>query len=345
MAQKNLPQRPSNLEAFKEGDSMRDHTTSVTFAQKREEIHVLLSKASDTKKAEKAYGLALKYGIHEPWRALCGYKLAHMLLAESNDEKLLVKAEHLFESAIGTRFLGPWPALFRLAAMERRGCKRRNSFKKAFMTARDALMEYRRRLSTEGLIPDLVSQPGFQDMLKLAVAFLGPDLTSVPGRTAEDAIASNGWVLVGHDLKLAKIVRSKDFILQEIEALSESEKDAIFFKLSTKPLGANDTDPLLRHWRIGQRGWQVVPNYPALRLLALILSQKTTAVDGLISKLCGGDSSSQRNNFSQNKRRLRNEVEALLQLQGEKVFVSGRGQFPKINPTIKIYGAVEKKVL
>ncbi|MDZ7697717.1 MAG: class II glutamine amidotransferase [Deltaproteobacteria bacterium] len=322
---------------------MSEPITGLTLAQKRKEIHTLLGYASDEGKLEKAYELASRYNIHEPWRAICSYKLAHALLFRSNNETWLPKINGLFEAAASAPFLGPWPALFRLAVMERQDGGQEDKLNKAFLAARNAVVKYRRRLNDQNIgnpVPDLASQSGFKNMLRLAVAFLGPDVAERPEDTIEDVQEPKTWILVGHDPKLAKIVQTKDFILQEIEALSEKDKDTVFFKLSS-----DQSDPFMRHWRIGRQDWQAVPHYPALRLMAIILAQKTTTVEGLISKLCGGVGAVQRNTFSQNKGRLRKELEALNQGQVENIIVSGRGQFPKINPDIKIYGAIEKSVL
>jgi len=323
---------------------MDKQTTGMSLAQQRKEIHALLNKLSHPDKAGESYELALHYGIHEPWISLCAYNLAHALLAKGADQGSLLEAERLFKRSMEADFLGPWPALFRLAALERRNSEQTESIKNAFIEAKDALIEYRRCIHSETSTPDLDPRPDFQKMLQVAGAFLGPDLSSMPGKPMGYAQEPKGWVLVGYDPKLSALSLPRDFVLQEIEALSEKEKDAVFFKLSSKPLRA-DAAPLLRHWRMGREAWQVVANYPALRLLAMILSKKRNTMEGLVRKLCGGDSPTQRNTFSQNKRRLRKDLMQITKGQAENLFVSGRGEFPEINPAIQIYGAVEKSVL
>jgi hypothetical protein len=324
---------------------MDEQMTVMSLAQQRKEIHGLFSrKASAKDKAEEAYNLSLRYGIHEPWMSLCAYKLAHALLSSAADETSLLKAESLFQDAMGAHFLGPWPGLFRLAALEHQNPGQNEPIKKAFMEARDALLQYRHHIHSEHAGMDLDPRPGFEKMIGLASAFLGRSLSTMPENPLGDDQEARGWILVGHDPKLPLISLPRDFVLQEMEALSKREKDAIFFKLSSKHLRADDA-PFSRHWRKGGSAWQAAPHYPALRLLAMILSKKTMTMQGLLRRLCGGDSPAERNTFSKNKERLAKELARVTQRQAGDIFVSDRGDFPEINPAIQIYGAVEKSAL
>jgi len=328
-----------------EGNKMDDHPTVMSLSRQRKEIHELCNQASSQDKAEKAYNLALSYSIHEPWMSLCAYNLGHALLGKAADEASLVKAERLFQDAMRADFLGACPALFRLAALDRRSLEQTKSLKDAFIKARVALIKYRHGIHSDIIPPDLDPRPDYQNMFRLAAAFLGMDLMSMAGKSTGDAREPRNWILVGNDPNLGNISRSRDFILQEIEDLSKREKDAVFFKLSTKRLWEDDVAPFLRHWRKGDGPWSVVPYYPALKLLALILSKKTTTVQGLVLRIACGNTPAHKNIFSKNKERLGKALAQITQRQKQNIFVSGRGEFPEINPEIKIYGAVEKSAL
>lgn len=304
---------------------MTKHQEDYTLAEKRRKVYYHLSQ----KEFQKAYDLASQYDLHEPWKGFCAYHLAHLtMLADSNGPSG-VAAEKLFQEAGAAKFLGPFPFIYRLAALERVEIKDRQKLKDSFT---EALRSFSELAFSDRLEGDESGQKHYRNMLRLAAYYFG-----YPTESAVVTVPRNGnsfWVLVGNDPKLAKLKLSKAFVFEEMEALCRKYSESVFFKLSKKD--PHGEDELERHWKLGESPWQKMPHYPALLLLYHLLRGQFGTIAGLKSRLHATDDA-----FAQIKKRLKIELSDLLQIPKTDIFISGRGQFPRLNPDILIFGAFE----
>ena len=295
-----------------------------TLAEKRKKVDYLIKQ----KAIEEAYNLAHTYNLHEPWKAFCAYRLAHIKMLSDGDRESIIQAEKLFMEATAAKFLGPLPRIYRLAALERLQ-PGRQKLKEAF---EDALNAFERLPLSERLESDGEDQDNYSNMLRLAGYYFGYQTESVTNSVPLNDESS--WMLVGNDPKLARVKCSKEFAQEEMESLHEKYPEAVFFKLSKKKFGKKN--PMERHWKFGKNKWQVMPHYPSMRLLSLLLKRTFETIEGLKDNL-----NATNNNFAKIKERLNRETAGLLQASRNDIFTSGRGQFPRLNPKIIIFGAIE----
>jgi hypothetical protein len=295
-----------------------------TLAEKRKKVDYLIKQ----KALEEAYNLANTYSLHEPWKAFCAYRVAYIKMLSDGDGESIIQAEKLFMEATAAKFLGPLPRIYRLAALERLQ-PGKQELKEAF---EDVLNAFERLPLSERLESDGEDQANYRDMLRLAGYYFGYQTESVTNSVPLNDESS--WMLVGNDPKLARVKCSKEFALEEMESLCEKYPEAVFFKLSKKKFGQKN--PMERHWKYGKGKWQVMPHYPALRLLSLLLKRTPETIEGLRDIL-----NATNNNFAKIKERLNRKLADLLQKPRNDIFISGRGQFPRLNPNITIFGAVE----
>ena len=296
-----------------------------SLAEKRKKVHDLIQQRA----LKEAYDLSKRYHLHEPWKAFCAYRLAHIKMLSDSDGELVIQAEKLFMEATKAKFLGLLPLIYRLAAIERFQPGNPQKLKEAF---EEALNAFKRLPLSERLDSDGKAQTHYQNMLRLAGYYFGHQTES-----ATDFLPFNdesSWILVGNDPKLAKVKCSRAFVLAEMDSLREIYPGAVFFKLSKK--NSMSEDPIERHWKFGKSDWRVMSHYPVLRLLSLLLKGTPEKNEGLRAIL-----NATKNNFAKIKERSNTEIAELLQMPRNEIFISERGQFPRLNPGIHIFGAVE----
>ena len=296
-----------------------------SLAEKRKKVHDLIQQ----RELKEAYDLSKHYHLHEPWKAFCAYRLAHIKMLSDADGESMIQAEKLFMEATAAKFLGMLPLIYRLAAIERFQPGNQQKLKEAF---EEALNAFRRLPLSERLDSDGEDQTHYQNMLRLAGYYFGHQTESVTDFLLLNDESS--WILVGNDLKLARVKCSRAFVLEEMDSLREIYPEAVFFKLSKKD--SMSDNPIERHWKFGKGNWQVMSHYPVLRLLSLLLKRTPETIEGLRAIL-----NATNNNFAKIKERLDTEIAELLQMSRNEIFISERGQFPRLNPDIHIFGAVE----
>ena len=266
-----------------------------------------------------------------PGGGYCAYHLAHQKILTDSKAHSGITAAKLFQEAAAAKFLGPFPHIYRLAALEKNESRSERELERAFENAVEAMKHLP---VSKPLEDDEGCINNYKNMFRLAAYYFSYPVegTSI----VPPLIGDPSWILVGNDPKLAKQKLSKAFILEEIESLCKEYPEAVFFKLSKKNLyGDDEDDELERQWQLGSRPGKRVKDYPALRLLAYLLRGAPDTTEGLKARL-----NATSNNFSKIKERLKNGLSDLLQ-PDEDIFVSQRGKFPHINPDIVFFGAVE----
>jgi hypothetical protein len=318
----------------------------------RLKVNQLLNEASDLKmlryhtrearrKIETAYRLAEKNHLPKPWPALCAYRLGHLIMRTASDMESLFDADGYFIEAARSKSLGPLPAIYRLSVLHR--------LKKAGADVGEALIKRAIEKAQDDIQGfEFFERTQIQDhlfnLLELAAYFTAVDYPEVEGMGEyhNPEKPPHFWILVGPDPRIAEVKYSEAFALEELDALTKSHSDAVFFVL--RNLNSPETgDRPKAQWKIDQQKWKKA-SYPKLKLLALLLRQTSHTLDGLMQAFLG-ERYHTLNAFNQTKLRLKRHLAELTGMEMEEIFLESAQRIPRINPHIGIFGAVEESAL
>lgn len=313
----------------------------------RERVHLLLTAASSKKlirhetrkaleKLREADELIEQYDLPEPWPSLCAYRMGHLMLRTASTDKELIEAKSKFAIARGSKCLGPLPDIYNLAVLYRLHKRDRQSIKAPFDSAEQAI----KRLEVE-------KDPRLTDhtfnLLELATYFSGLSYKDLEGMgfPQKRLSISSPWMLVGPDTKWSRVVFSETEALTELDGLMRRReyRSAVFFKLSDK--NAELPSPSKRHWKYKEKDWQKTAPQ-RLRLLSLSMLHPTCPVDTLIGIVEGKKGEGPLPNaLSRLKTLLKKDLSTLTGINKNSVYDTSFSGFLRINPMLKIFGAVE----
>ncbi|MBV1858762.1 MAG: hypothetical protein KUG77_10150 [Nannocystaceae bacterium] len=120
--------------------------------------------------------------LHAPWPALTAYRLGHALMASAFTVEEWAAVESLFGDARAFGHLGPWPHVYRLAAMHRRGCTSAES-SEAFAGVVSAYQNWNRRYpdAQQSDAPIGTARTDLFNLIDLAGCFVGADRSALSG--------------------------------------------------------------------------------------------------------------------------------------------------------------------
>ncbi len=282
---------------------------------RRAEVSKLLARGTRSKLAgdalpardlERAYRLAHEpSALHAPWPALTAYRLAHALLGSAADSPALGRIASLFDEATAFGHLGPWPHVFRLAALHRLGAPP-DEQRAVFDRAAAAYVSWSAREARNpdgGLagIPVRTARDDLYNLLDLAGLFVGADRSALRGRGLRlDFVDSDGpyWVLTNTAPALASL--AGPLARAEADALGAQYPAAIRFELPAHG------PP---HWRTATGGVSK-SGAGEMRLLASLLLRDAGSVEVQAQRATGRDGSSAVTTVRQLRRRLRDRLVA-----------------------------------
>lgn len=270
---------------------------------------------------QRAYELARgEVPLHAPWPALTAYRLAHALLPGANTAAELEVLESLFDEASAFGHLGPWPPLYRLAAMQRLG-RPRAALDDTFGRAAQAYRSWAQaRMDPElGAAPVGTARSDLFNLVDLAGFFVGADASSLAGRGLRhdfDGAAGPQLVLVPGAAPTSLAEPLAEVELAELRSMTPG---ALTFRL---PATGEPT------W-CGADGSVEVGGAGEMRLLVSLLSGDAATVEALAERATGTVEASSLSTLRQLRRRLRTRLNgAGIQVSGEDLKARDeRGRF------------------
>lgn len=257
-----------------------------------------------TERLQAAYELAHEPSpLHAPWPALTAYRLAHALLALPTVDAPYRRIAELFEQATAFGHLGPWPHIFRLAALHRGGTPHQDQetgFQAAF-AAYQSWMSRAQRSPDPGLsgIPVETARTDLFNLLDLAGCFIGADRSALRGHGLRtDFEDSDGpfMVVVSGTTSIGLLARS--LANAELKVLRQRTPEALAFAFPLQ----------------GPPQWWVPGVSPSnsgdgeMRLLVSLLLRDCRSVEAQATRVIGRGDRSALATLRQLRRRLRERL-------------------------------------
>jgi hypothetical protein len=318
----------------------------------RIQVDRLLNAASDLKmlrhhtqeareKIEAAYQLAEKNDLPQPWPSLCAYRLGHLIMRTAISKESLLDAEQYFMEASRAGSLRPLPSLYRLAVLHRLEKMKAGVTE---VTIKKAFAKAEKDIQKGGVDNKAQIQDHLFNVLEMTSYFSGMDYGEIEGMGDyhESKKSPPSWILAGPVPRIAEVKYSEAYALEELEGLMKSHANAVFFVLRNLNSPKTGDDPRAK-WKNGEQEWKKA-SYPGLRLLALLLRQTSRSLNGLMFQFIGG-SDFQFDAFNQNKVRLKRHLAELTDRKIGDILLESAQGIPKINPHMKIFGAIEESAL
>lgn len=296
--------------------------------------------------ARQAYALATEPSeLPAPWPEIGAYRLAHLLMRSAKSPAELQEVDRLFARAAGIadrpgpRFLGPLPALYRLAVLHRLA-KGRDSgiLHQAMEEAREAVRQSGEHHREAVVLDDMPVriQDGHFNMLELACYFLGGDYQGLLGLGSGHEFfprSSNGWYVLGQGASGGEILLSRDFALEQLESLGRSSPTAVLMKLLP---GTEDAV-----WCAASKGQWCETNHDGVKLLSWLLKEPHLDRGELRQRVFQyGKDPGTVARFRQTIKRAKEGLRELTGKQGLEVFSSTNPL--RIAPGLKIFAAVHR---
>ncbi len=253
---------------------------------------------------ETAYALAHEpTPLHAPWPALTAYRLAHALLGQPDDGAPYPRIAALFEQATAFGHLGPWPHIFRLAALHRGGAApsdQETGFAAAFAAYQSWMRRAQRSPDPDlGGLPVETARTDLFNLLDLAGCFIGADRSGLRGHGLRtDFEDSQGPFMVLVSATTAFSLLARTLAEAEFEVLRQRSPDAIAFAL---PLHG---DP---HWWLPGLGPSTSGD-SEMRLLVSLLLRDTRSIEAQATRVIGRSDRSALATLRQLRRRLRERL-------------------------------------
>lgn len=253
---------------------------------------------------QRAYALAREpTPLHAPWPALTAYRLAHALMAQPSVDAPYPRIAALFEQASAFGHLGPWPHIFRLAALHRGGAAQHDQetgFQAAFAAYQSWMTRAQRNPDPDlSGLPVATARTDLFNLLDLAGCFVGADRSALRGHGLRtDFVDTDGpfMVLVSATTSVAPLARS--LAEAEFGVLRQASPEALAFALpaSGPP-----------QWSIPGGG---APNSGdgEMRLLLSLLLRDTRSVEAQAARVTGRSDRSALTTLRQLRKRLRERL-------------------------------------
>lgn len=285
---------------------------------RRERVATLLRRGTGEKLARagaglrvlrEAYRLAREpEPLHAPWPALTAYRLAHAQLAEPSPA--LDEVDALFEQACAFGHLGPWPHVYRVGVMSRRGAAA-GAVEEAFAAAVRSYQRWSARPADPQLasVPVGTARTDLHNLVDLAGVFVGADRSALSGRgLREDFAGTDGphVVLVpgASGAPLARVLAEA-----ELEVLSEQLGARLVFRL---PADAEVS------WSPREGDASHGAAETEMRLLSSLMLGDARSPEQLAARASGQDTAAAVTTLRQTRRRLRARLESAgIELSGE----------------------------
>lgn len=213
----------------------------------------------------------LAEGVGPPWTSVVAYRLGNVLMRNAANVETLRRAEALFaEAARGN--LGPWPHLYRLAALHRLGASRADrmeAWRRAWEECR-LVDPYHPETRPRDPRSARLQAPLF-NALEMAAWFVGAPYEFLDGQS--QLMASfhdlfpdlSPWRLVSVDPRTATISYPREMALAELDARGR-RFEGLMFVVERDAEGET-----VERWRRPGQEWQAAPKGQALLLAAILL--------------------------------------------------------------------------
>jgi hypothetical protein len=288
---------------------------------------------------EKAYQLASRpVPLPGPWVSLAAYRLALLQLRTRSDRAGLESVLSWLEEADGAEFLGPWPAIYRLAALARLGVEPA-SLEEAFRDAgsRAEAHDRHHHAHVGGFLgPTAGGRAGALVEYFGLCAGLASD---VAHRQRDLALIGSGepytWLCVGTTIGPKPLSLPRSLAVAEFEAYQTQEQAAeqLYFALPAQGTA----------W-MSLAGGEPEPSHPqGLRLLTHLLNERPMPSERLRQLVLGPDASSAA--WDKARSRLNKRLGAMLGRRGSTAILQDhQGQWV-LSPTLSVLGLVDKAAL
>ena len=256
---------------------------------------------------QRAYDLARAgHPLHAPWPALTAYRLAHALLASATTPHELLAVQQLFGQACAFGHLGPWPHVYRLAAMHRRGCSTSES-SVAFAGVVKAYARWTEQPPDTALnqAPAGTARTDLFNLVDLAGCFIGADRRALGGQGIRHGFEGTDGphvVLVSGSasrLDVAPVPIARSLAETEFIALRERTPDAVAFRL---PLSGEPSWSVLGGETVYGQG------VGEMRLLISLMSGDARSPEQLAERATGRHDQAAVTTLRQLRRRLRDRL-------------------------------------
>lgn len=213
----------------------------------RRELHRLVSEGSSRKMqrwgtadALRAFEIALAIVEHiaipQPWPALVQYRLAHLRMRSATTREDLEAVDELLVSASRAAVIGPWPAIYRLAVLQRLDVSR-SRIESAF---RVAVESWRRWEATHPTAVDPEKTAPIQgdvfSLLDLAGMFCAIDRSELDGLGVAPharVLREGTWVVLTGAEGDSLVSMPEDFARAELASRTEARPDLVMFVIDS----------------------------------------------------------------------------------------------------------------
>ena len=273
-----------------------------------------------------------------PWSALAAYRLALVELRHDLGPAQLERVLGLLHQAASSDLLGPWPALYRLAALSRLGVER-EVLATELRRARD-LAEIDARIGRDrgwGLLGATAGERA-ETMVEFFGLCMGLEIEverstrrRAPCRTREPY----DWLLVGNDLGPGSPRLPRSLAVAEFDAYQAREggTEQLFFALPAQGTA----------W-MSLAGGDPEPSHPqGLRLLARLLSERPMPSEQLRQIVLGPDASSAA--WDKARSRINKRLGAMLGAHGSSAVLQDEEGRWVLSPSLSVIGLVQEAAL
>ncbi len=273
-----------------------------------------------------------------PWSALAAYRLALVELRRDLDPAQLERVLGLLDQAASSEMLGPWPALYRLAAMSRLGTSREALVDGMQRVQQLLRAEPRARSHGEWGLLGATAGGRAETMLEFygLCHGIGIEVERDRRRTSSAPAAEEfRWMLVGPAVGLRTPMLPRSLAVAEFEAYQASMAgtEQLYFALPAQGTA----------W-MSLAGGEPEPSHPqGLRLLTRLLNERPMPSDELRRLVVGPDAGTAA--WDKARSRLNKRLGAMLGMRGSaSILQDGQGRWV-LSPTLCVLGLVDKAAL
>ena len=198
-------------------------------------------------------------------RALIAYRLGHLLLRCAPDREALLEADQCLSQAARSPALGPWPQIYRLAALGRLRAVADSARERTLIGAQIDRARAAALRSIDEAAPETVQEGAF-NALELATYVLALPYSPLEGRAVRARTEmAEGARLVGPDPLTARVWMSLDSCCEELDQRGALEPGSLLFRLGREA-------PRAQARLAADSDWDEMPLQVA-QVLAILLSE------------------------------------------------------------------------